>query len=123
MSSIAASEVAKEATTTPRFIEKKPLERYPPPAQPSLVGMSREMLAQALGEAGVPEGQRRMRVQQIWHWIYVRAAQDFDAMTTLSKELRAVLAQRFTLGRPPIAAEQISVDGTRKWLLQLPGER
>jgi 23S rRNA (adenine2503-C2)-methyltransferase len=123
MSSIAASEVAKEATTTPGFIEKSPLERYAPPAQPSLVGMSREMLAQALGEAGVPEGQRRMRVQQIWHWIYVRAAKDFDAMTTLSKELRAVLAQRFTLGRPPIAAEQISVDGTRKWLLRLPGER
>ena len=57
-----------------------------------------------------------MRVQQIWHWLYVRGAQDFDAMTTLSKELRAALAQRFTLARPEIVAEQISVDGTRKWL-------
>jgi 23S rRNA (adenine2503-C2)-methyltransferase len=123
MSSIAASEVANEAAVAPGFIEKSPLERYTAPAQPSLVGMSREMLPQALAEAGVPEHQRRMRVQQIWHWIYVRAAQDFDAMTTLSKELRAVLAQRFTLARPPIAAEQISVDGTRKWLLRLPGER
>jgi 23S rRNA (adenine2503-C2)-methyltransferase len=37
--------------------------------------------------------------------------------------LRAQLARRFTLARPPIAAEQISVDGTRKWLIQLPGER
>jgi 23S rRNA (adenine2503-C2)-methyltransferase len=64
-----------------------------------------------------------MRVQQIWHWLYVRGAQDFEAMTTLSKELRAALAQRFTLARPQIAAEQISVDGTRKWLLSLPGER
>ena len=63
-----------------------------------------------------------MRVQQIWQWLYVRGAQDFDAMTTLSKELRAALAQRFTLARPDIAAEQISVDGTRKWLLRLPGE-
>jgi 23S rRNA (adenine2503-C2)-methyltransferase len=43
-------------------------------------------------------------------------------MTSLSKELRATLAQRFTLARPDIAAEQISVDGTRKWLLRLPGE-
>jgi 23S rRNA (adenine2503-C2)-methyltransferase len=112
-----------EAALTPAFIEKSPLERYSAPAQPSLVGMPREMLAQALSEVGVPERQRRMRVQQIWHWLYVRGVQDFDAMTTLSKELRAALAQRFTLARPHIAAEQISVDGTRKWLLSLPGER
>ena len=117
MSSLAATEI----TTT--FVEKRPLERYAEPAQPSLVGMPRPTLAQALAEVGVPEGQRRMRVQQIWHWLYVRGAKDFDAMTTLSKDLRAALAGRFTLARPPIAAEQISVDGTRKWLVQLPGER
>jgi 23S rRNA (adenine2503-C2)-methyltransferase len=64
-----------------------------------------------------------MRVQQIWHWLYLRGAEDFDTMTTLSKDLRAALAVRYTLARPPVAAEQISVDGTRKWLLQLPGER
>jgi len=119
MSSIAASDTAM----VPGFVEKSPLERYAAPAQPSLVGMSREMLAQALADVGVPEHQRRMRVQQIWHWLYVRGAQDFAAMTTLSKELRAALAQRFTLARPHIAAEQISVDGTRKWLIRLPGER
>jgi 23S rRNA (adenine2503-C2)-methyltransferase len=119
MTSFAAS----EADLAPAFIEKSPLERYAAPAQPSLVGMSREMLAQALSEVGVPERQRRMRVQQIWHWLYVRGAQDFDAMTTLSKELRGALTQRFTLARPQVAAEQISVDGTRKWLLSLPGER
>jgi 23S rRNA (adenine2503-C2)-methyltransferase len=117
MSSLAATETATA------FVEKRPLERYAEPAQPSLVGMPRAMLAQALAEVGVAEGQRRMRVAQIWHWLYVRAAQDFDAMTTLSKDLRAALARRFTLARPPIAAEQISVDGTRKWLIQLPGER
>src|SRR6516164_7335684 len=117
MSSLAATEI----TTT--FVEKRPVERYAEPAQPSLVGMPRPTLAQALAEVGVPECQRRMRVQQIWHWLYVRGAKDFDAMTTLSKDLRAALACRFTLARPPIAAEQISVDGTRKWLVQLPGER
>ena len=111
------------ADTATAFIEKRPLERYAPPAQPSLVGMPRATLAQALAELGVPENQRRMRVQQIWHWLYVRGAQDLAAMTTLSKDLRAALARHFTLARPPIAAEQISVDGTRKWLLQLPGER
>jgi 23S rRNA (adenine2503-C2)-methyltransferase len=113
---------AGETSAAAAFIEKRPLECYAAPAQPSLVGISRETLAEALGEVGVPERQRRMRVQQIWHWLYVRGAQDFDAMTTLSKDLRRALAQRFTLARPEIAAEQISVDGTRKWLLRLPGE-
>jgi 23S rRNA (adenine2503-C2)-methyltransferase len=113
---------AGETSAAPAFVEKRPLERYAAPAQPSLVGMSRDTLADALGEAGVPERQRRMRVQQIWHWLYVRGAQDFDTMTTLSKDLRRSLAQRFTLARPEIAAEQVSIDGTRKWLLRLPGE-
>ena len=117
MSSLAATETATA------FVEKHPLERYAEPAQPSLVGMPRAMLGQVLAEVGVPEVQRRMRVQQIWHWLYVRGAKDFDAMTTLSKDLRATLARRFTLARPPVATEQISVDGTRKWLIQLPGER
>jgi len=103
-------------------IEKRPLERYVAPEKPSLVGLSRSALAAALGGAGVPERQRRMRVQQIWHWLYVRGVDDFDAMTTLSKELRAELDRHFTLARPEIAAEQVSVDGTRKWLLRLPGE-
>jgi 23S rRNA (adenine2503-C2)-methyltransferase len=111
-----------EAPASAGFVEKRPLECYVAPAKPSLVGHSREALADAFGALGVPVRQRRMRVQQIWHWLYVRGAQDFDEMTTLSKELRAALAERFTLARPEIAAEQISVDGTRKWLLRLPGE-
>jgi 23S rRNA (adenine2503-C2)-methyltransferase len=113
---------ANQAEASVAFVEKRPLERYVTPEKPSLIGLSRAALADALGAIGVPERQRRMRVQQIWHWLYVRGAQNFDAMTTLSKELRAALAQRFTLARPDIAAEQISVDGTRKWLLRLPGE-
>jgi 23S rRNA (adenine2503-C2)-methyltransferase len=112
----------RDADTIGAPIEKRPLERYVAPAKPSLVGLSRAALAEALGGIGVPERQRRMRVQQIWHWLYVRGVQDFDAMTTLSKDLRAELDRHFTLARPEIVAEQISVDGTRKWLLRLPGE-
>src|SRR6202171_3197246 len=104
------------------FIEKRPLEQYVAPDKPSLVGLTRDALAAALGTIGVPERQQSMRERQIWHWLYVRGAQDFEAMTTLSKELRGELAQHFTLARPEIAAEQVSVDGTRKWLLRLPGE-
>ena len=92
------------------------------PDKPSLVGLTRAQLAALLGAIGVPEGQRKMRVQQLWHWIYFRGLTSFDAMTSVSKELRAELAQRFTLDRPEVVAEQVSVDGTRKWLLRLPGE-
>ena len=63
-----------------------------------------------------------MRAQQIWHWLYVRGATRFDEMTSVSKELRAMLDRHFTLARPEVVAEQVSVDGTRKWLLRLPGE-
>ena len=103
-------------------LEKTPLERYVPPAKPSLAGMTRAQLADALGAVGVVPAQQKMRVQQIWHWIYVRGAQDFGQMTSVSKELRAVLDERYTLVRPEVVAEQVSVDGTRKWLLRLPGE-
>jgi len=104
------------------FVEKTPLERYVTPDKPSLVGLSRTELAEALGRIGVPVGQRKMRVQQLWHWLYVRGAESFDVMTSVSKELRAVLAQHVTLARPEVIAEQVSVDGTRKWLLRLPSE-
>jgi 23S rRNA (adenine2503-C2)-methyltransferase len=114
--------LAAASAETAGFIEKTPLERYVAPAKPSLIGLSRAALAEVLGGLGVGERARRMRVQQIWHWLYVRGAQSFDEMTSLSKDLRAALARDFTLARPQIAAEQISVDGTRKWLLRLPGE-
>ncbi len=117
----------KTAESTPRTaaagpLEKTPLERYVAPERPSLVGLSRTQLAEALAAVGVPPAQRRMRVQQLWHWLYVRGAAGFDQMTSVSKELRTRLDARFTLARPEVAAEQVSVDGTRKWLLRLPGE-
>src|SRR6266568_3583999 len=113
---------ARRAAADELALEKTPLERYVPPAKPSLVGLSRNALAEALGAVGVPERQLNMRVSQIWHWLYVRGAQSFEAMSSVSKDLRAILASNFTLARPEIAAEQVSVDGTRKWLLRLPGE-
>jgi 23S rRNA (adenine2503-C2)-methyltransferase len=61
-----------------------------------------------------------MRAAQIWQWIYGRGATDFSAMTNVSKELRARLAEHFALARPEIVSEQISEDGTRKWLLRFP---
>ncbi len=112
-----------QPTTEPRdaiLVEKTPLETYVPPAKPSLIGLSRTELADRLGEIGVAPAQRKMRVQQLWHWMYFRGAQSFDDMTSVSKGIRAELAQHFTVDRPEVVAEQISNDGTRKWLLRLP---
>jgi 23S rRNA (adenine2503-C2)-methyltransferase len=92
----------------------------PPARPPSLAGLTRAALGERLAEVGVPERERRMRVGQLWHWLYVRGAVDFDAMTNVSKELRATLAAAFTLARPEIVSEQVSRDGTRKWLLRMP---
>jgi 23S rRNA (adenine2503-C2)-methyltransferase len=104
------------------FVEKMPLERYVAPDKPSLIGLSRAELADVFGTLGVPEAQRKMRVQQLWHWIYFRGFTSFDAMSSMSKELRAQLDAHYTLDRPEVVAEQVSVDGTRKWLLRLPGD-
>ncbi len=108
-----------EVTRATAPLEKTALESYVPPAKPSLVGLSRAELAGQLGRIGVAPAQQKMRVQQLWHWIYVRGVQDFGEMTSISKELRAELDLHFTVARPEVVAEQISSDGTRKWLLRL----
>jgi len=89
------------------------------PRKPSLAGLGRAELAACLRDLGVPERQTRMRLSQLWSWLYVRGVTDFAAMTDIAKELRAELAARFTLERPAIVTEQVSMDGTRKWLLRL----
>ncbi len=92
--------------------------------RPTLVGLSREGLAELLARIGVPDKQSRMRARQLWHWIYQRGVIDFSAMTDISKELRSKLEEAFKVTRPEIVTEQVSTDGTRKWLLRLaPDER
>ncbi|MEP0232267.1 23S rRNA (adenine(2503)-C(2))-methyltransferase RlmN [Roseibium sp.] len=88
--------------------------------KPTLVGLSREELAEAMASIGIPEKQRRMRASQLWHWLYVRGVSDFAYMTNIAKDLRAKLAETFSIARPEIVDEQISVDGTRKWLFRFP---
>src|SRR6202795_1402960 len=97
-------------------LEKIALETYVPPARPSLVGLSRAEIAELLGSIGVQPAQRKMRTQQLWHWIYVRGAKNFDEMTSISKGMRAQREAHFTVARPEVVAEQVSNDGTRKWL-------
>ena len=90
-----------------------------PAARPSLAGLSRTALAARLTEQGIAPKHIKMRVQQLWRWLYVEGATSFAPMTDISKELRGTLDAAFTLARPEIVAEQVSNDGTRKWLLRL----
>ena len=87
-------------------------------ARTNLIGLSRPELAPHLLAAGIPERHVRMRAQQIWHWMYFRGVQDFGAMSNISRDLRSLFSERFTLARPEITSEQISSDGTRKWLMR-----
>lgn len=101
-------------------IDPMPLSSDADRAKRTLAGLDRARLKVALATAGVPDKQLRMRAAQLWSWIYVRGVTDYEAMTDVSKELRQRLAERFSLARPEIVSEQVSVDGTRKWLLRLP---
>jgi 23S rRNA (adenine2503-C2)-methyltransferase len=114
--SMAATEILNRVE-----IAKAPQVRAAVEAEkPSLIGLLREDMAKALVEKGVPERQVKMRVSQLWHWLYVRGVSDFDHMTNVSKDMREMLKQHFTIARPEIVEEQISGDGTRKWLLRFP---
>jgi 23S rRNA (adenine2503-C2)-methyltransferase len=88
--------------------------------KPTLAGLDRVRLAAALAAVGVPDKQIRMRVEQLWGWMYVRGVTSFAAMSDVAKGLRRALEDAYTLERPLMVAEQVSVDGTRKWLLRLP---
>ncbi|MEM6617664.1 MAG: 23S rRNA (adenine(2503)-C(2))-methyltransferase RlmN [Pseudomonadota bacterium] len=97
------------------------LPRQVPDGPQNLVGLTRAKLQEALVAAGTRERQVKMRVAQIWQWIYQKGVRDFDAMTNLSKAYRAELAQNFTIGVPEIVARKVSDDGTRKYLVRIAG--
>ena len=85
----------------------------------NIVGLSRGALTDILSDVGVMEKQRRMRMRQLWHWIYNRGVTDFRVMTDISKDMQRKLDEAFMIARPEVVTEQISSDGTRKWLLRL----
>ncbi|MCA3629312.1 MAG: 23S rRNA (adenine(2503)-C(2))-methyltransferase RlmN [Methylobacterium sp.] len=105
---------------TPDLAVSSAAAALPVTAKPTLAGLPRAALAGFLSGHGVPDKEIRMRVGQIWHWLYVRGATGFDEMSNVAKTLRALLDASATLDRPEIVREQISADGTRKWVLRLP---
>jgi 23S rRNA (adenine2503-C2)-methyltransferase len=89
-------------------------------ARVNLVGLSKAQIRQALIDAGLDEKQAKLRAKQLWHQIYNRGATSFETMSDIAKPQRAWLAERFAVARPEVVVEQVSTDGTRKWLLRTP---
>ncbi|WP_414472706.1 23S rRNA (adenine(2503)-C(2))-methyltransferase RlmN [Microvirga sp. M2] len=119
---LAVSDAARAAGQTALSIEKTAEMNVAAGAAPggaSLVGLTRDQLKDSLAAIGVPERELKMRVAQIWNWIYFRGAKDFSEMSNVGKELRAKLSQAYTLARPQVVSEQVSKDGTRKWLIRM----
>ena len=103
--------------------DSRTMPRIAPKAlKPNLIGLSRDQLREVLVAAGAPEKQIKMRVSQLWGWMYQKGVSDVDLMTNLSKDFRAFLAENFRISRPEIVTRQVSADGTRKYLLRIDGE-
>ena len=101
------------------FAERQELTPLDGEKKPSLLGLTRAGLGDALRVIGTPEREIRMRVAQLWHWIYFQGAQNFDVMLNVSKVMRQKLAEHYSLTRPQVVEEQVSIDGTRKWLIRM----
>jgi len=108
-------------TTAPITQDVLTIPRKLPDGPINLVGLTRDAMRDTLIAHGTPEKQAKMRVGQIWQWIYEKGISDFDAMTNLAKPYRAELSQHFTVARPEIVSKQVSLDGTRKYLMRIAG--
>ena len=87
----------------------------------NIVGLTRAQLLDALVAAGTPERQAKMRVGQVWQWVYHWGVRDFAQMTNLAKDYRALLAANFEITLPEMVTRQVSSDGTRKYLVRIAG--
>ncbi|HBX95205.1 MAG TPA: 23S rRNA (adenine(2503)-C(2))-methyltransferase RlmN [Hyphomonas sp.] len=108
----ATAPITQDVMTIPRKQAEGPV---------NLVGLTRDAMRAALIAEGTPEKQAKMRVGQIWQWIYQWGTRDFADMTNLSKAFRAELAEKFVIEVPEVVTKQVSEDGTRKYLVRIAG--
>ncbi|MEP2955137.1 MAG: 23S rRNA (adenine(2503)-C(2))-methyltransferase RlmN [Sulfitobacter sp.] len=108
----ASAPITQDVMTLPRKLPEGPI---------NLVGLTRDAMRDVLIANGTPEKQAKMRVGQIWQWIYQWGVRDFDSMTNLSKGYRAELAEKFVIEVPEVVTRQESEDGTRKYLVRIAG--
>ena len=112
MTSITAP-ITQDVLTLPR--------KLPEGGKINIVGLTRDQLRAALIEAGTPEKQAKMRVGQVWQWVYYWGLRDFMAMSNLAKDFRVMLTDKFSIELPEVVTRQISEDGTRKYLVRIAG--
>ena len=103
-------------TVDPVPVGRGPLARAD--GKVELVGRSKDSIRAVLEVAGLEPRAAKLRAKQIWHWIYNRGVSDFVKMTDIAKAQAPWLAGRFVITRPEVIEAQVSVDGTRKWLLR-----
>ena len=108
----ATAPITQDVVTIPRKM---------PEGTVNLVGLTRDAMRDALIAIGTPEKQAKMRVGQIWQWIYQWGVRDFAQMTNLAKDYRAKLAENFVIEIPEVVSKQVSDDGTRKYLVRIAG--
>lgn len=109
----ATAPITQDLLTLPR--------KLPEGGKKNLVGMTRDQMRAALIAAGTSESQAKMRVGQVWQWVYHWGVREFDRMTNLAKDYRALLAENFVLEVPQVVTRQVSTDGTRKYLVRIDG--
>ena len=109
----ALAPVTQDVLTLPR--------KLPEGGKVNIIGLTRDQLRAALLAAGSAEKQVKMRLGQIWQWVYHFGIRDFTGMTNLSKDYRAFLAEHFAIELPEVVTRQISADGTRKYLVRIQG--
>ncbi|MFA8384828.1 MAG: 23S rRNA (adenine(2503)-C(2))-methyltransferase RlmN [Pelagibaca sp.] len=108
-----AAPITQDVLTIPR--------KLPEGGKTNIVGLTRDKLRDALIAIGTPDKQAKMRVNQIWQWVYQWGVRDFHAMTNLAKGYRAQLDDHFEIALPEIVSKQVSADGTRKYLVRIAG--
>ena len=108
----ASTPITQDFVTIPRKMPDGPL---------NLLGLTRDALHDTLIAAGTSEKQAKMRTGQLWQWIYQKGVRQFDEMTNLSKDYRALLTENFVITLPEVVSKQVSVDGTRKYLVRIAG--
>lgn len=104
--------ITQDVLTIPRKLPDGPM---------NLLGLTRAQMRDVLIEHGTPEKQAKMRVGQIWQWIYEKGVRDFAVMSNLAKTYRAELAEHFVIEVPEVVSKQVSLDGTRKYLMRIAG--
>lgn len=87
----------------------------------NIIGLTRSQLLEAMLAVGTPARQAKMRLGQLWQWVYHWGLRDFSQMTNLSKDYRLFLEEYFTIDLPEVVTRQISSDGTRKYLVRIQG--